>query len=197
MAEDNEPTGRDRRPERPPTVAGMVDISVRMVGDSAATSADGNWDEAEATLASAFTGQPRPRGRPDRATGKDVTGPERTGSGTAAERELLARRRIELFAAHCADDRYGDAAVVGEEIVEYHRRYYGGYHYRTVSWTGRLGEAYLRDGDPGRAVPLIDAAVTALESLRGGDDPETRHYRQLHAAARAGQRRPDPFEDAP
>jgi len=176
MARDTGRTGRDGPPAQRPTIADMFEISVRAVGDSAATSDDGNWDAAEATLASAFTAVPV------------VAGPE-----GVAERELLARRRIELFAVHCADERYGEAAAVGEEIVAYHRRYYGGYHSHTVRWTGRLGEAYLRSGDPGRAVPLISSALTALESLRGDDDPETSHYRLLYAAARA-QHRP---EDVP
>jgi len=173
MARDTGPAGRDDPAARRPTIEDMFEISVRAVGAGAATSDDGNWDAAEATLASAFTAVP------------DPAGPE-----GVAERELLARRRIELFAAHCADERYGEAAAVGEEIVAYHRRYYGGYHSHTVHWTGRLGEAYLRSGDPGRAAPLIGSTLTALESLKGDADPETSHYRLLYAAARA-QHRPE------
>ena len=173
MASDTGETGRDRS-------ADIFTVSFRKVGDGVATSRDGNWDEAEATLTSAFTTAPQ---RSD--------GP--AGSGTAAELERLAR----LFAAHCADGRYGEAVVAGEQIVAYHRRYYGRYHHRTVRWTGRLGEAYLRGGDPGRAGPLLGFALTALESLRGGDDPETRHCRLLYDAALAAQRRPGPLEDAP
>lgn len=169
MARD---TGPDRSAVRPPTVADMVSVSVRKVGDRATTSRDGNWDAAEPALTSAFATAPQP--------------PERPGPRTEAELESIAQR----FAAHCAGDRYGDAAVAGEEIVEYHRRYYGRYHQRTVRWTGRLGEAYLLGGDPGRAVPLIDFALAALESLRGGDDPETRRCRRLLDAARAAEEAP-------
>jgi len=159
MAEDDGGTGRKR--------GRMFDISVRMVGEGSATSDDGNWDAAEATLTSAFAALPERPERDDPATGRD---------------------QAELFAARCADGRFGDAAAVAEQIVAHHRRYYGGYHYRTVQWTGRCGEAHLRAGDPERAEQLIRAALTALESIRGTDDPETRHCRGLLDAALAATR---------
>jgi hypothetical protein len=155
----------------------IFNISIRTVGDGVATSSDGNWDSAEPTLASAFAAVP----------------PAPGAAGPAPE----LRRRIELFAALCGAERYGEAVAVGAEIVAYHRRYYGGYHQRTVRWAGRLGEAYLRAGDPVRAAPLLDAARTALASLRGEDDPETAHYRRLHDTARAAPRGPDQPEDVP
>ncbi|MEV6850291.1 tetratricopeptide repeat protein [Actinoplanes sp. NPDC051411] len=146
-------------------ISQLVDISVRKVGDTAATSDDGNWDAAEATLTSAFTSLPDRRARSDVDAGAE---------------------RAELFAAHRAAGRWADAVTVAEEIVADHRRYYGRHHYRTVGWTVRCGEAHLRAGDPGRAEPLLRFALTALESLRGDTDPETGQCRRLHGAALRG-----------
>ncbi|MGA5300185.1 hypothetical protein ACPCHT_09675 [Nucisporomicrobium flavum] len=175
MAEKSGRAGPGWTPAKRPTIAQIVDISVRTVGDSAATSDDGNWDAAEATLTSAFTAAPEQPDRRQQPTGQD---------------------RADLFADHCAAGRWGDAAAVAGELEAYHRRYYGRYHHRTVLWTGRLGEAYLRDGDPGRAEPLLLAALTALESLRGAGHPETLNCRRLYDAARAGRPGPTPAGSA-
>lgn len=143
-------------------ISQLIDISVRTIGETAATSDDGNWDAAEATLTSAFTSLP------DR--------------GTRSEADAWTER-AEVFAAHRAEERWADAVTVAEEIVAHHQLYYGRHHYRTVSWTVRCGEAHLRAGDPGRAEPLLRSALTALESLRGDTDSETEQCRRLHDAA--------------
>ena len=146
-------------------ISQLVDISVRKVGDTAATSDDGNWDPVEATLTSAFTSLPDRRARSEVDAGTE---------------------RTELFAAHCAEGRWADAVTVAEEMVDHNRRYYGRYHYRTVRWTVRCGEAHLRAGAPGRAEPLLRSALTALESIRGDTAPETEQCRRLYDAALRG-----------
>jgi hypothetical protein len=146
-------------------VSQLVNISILKIGATAATSNDGNWDGAEATLTSAFISLPDRRAQPEVDAGTE---------------------RAELFTAHCAEGRWADAVTVAEEIVAHHQRYYGRHHYRTVRWTVLCGEAHLRAGDPGRAEPLLRSALTALESLRGDTDPETEQCRRSHDAALRG-----------